>query len=80
MSDLKLLKILNAEIFYKDVESLVNNHNLSYMDAVVYYCEKNDIEIETAGALVKSNFRFKSHIQQEGETLHYLPKTAKLPV
>ena len=80
MSDLKLLKILNAEIFYKDVESLVNNHILSYMDAVVYYCEKNDIEIETAGALVKSNFRFKSYIQQEGETLRYLPKTAKLPV
>jgi hypothetical protein len=80
MSDLKLLKILNAEIFYKDVESLVNKHNLSYMDAVIYYCEKNDIEIETAGAMVKSNFRFKSHIQQEGETLRYLPKTAKLPI
>jgi hypothetical protein len=80
MSDLKLLKILNAEIFYKDVESLVNKHNLSYMDAVIYYCEKNDIEIEAAGAMVKSNFRFKSHIQQEGETLRYLPKTAKLPI
>jgi hypothetical protein len=50
------------------------------MDAIVYYCERNDVEIETAAAMIKGNFRIKSQIQQEGELLHFLPKTAKLPV
>jgi hypothetical protein len=30
--------------------------------------------------MIKGNFRIKSQIQQEGELLHFLPKTAKLPV
>lgn len=80
MTDLKFSKLLNADNFYREIEKLVANHNLTYMDAIVHFCEKNELEIETAAALVKGNFRFKSQIQQEGETLHYLPRTAKLPI
>lgn len=80
MTDLKFSRVLYADNFYKEIEILVNKHNLSYMDAIVYFCEKNDLEIETAAALVKGNFRFKSQLQQEGEQLRYLPKTAKLPI
>jgi len=77
---LKLTKIIDNDRFYKDVEVLVKKHNLPYMDAIVYFCEKNDIEIETAAALIKGNFRIKSFIQSEGEALNYLPKSSKLPI
>ena len=80
MSILKLSKIIDGDFFYGEIETLVKKHNLSYMDAIVHYCEKNEIEIETAAALVKGNFRIKSEIQIEGEQLNYLPKTAKLPI
>jgi len=50
------------------------------MDAIVFYCERNEVEIETAAAMIKGNFRIKSQIQQEGELLNFLPKTAKLPI
>lgn len=81
MSDtLKFSKIMNTDHFYKEIDRLVNINGLSYMDAVVYFCEKNDVEIETAASLVKGNFRIKSHIQQEGENLNFLPKTARLPI
>jgi hypothetical protein len=78
--DLKLTKIIDNDKFYKDVDTLVKKHNLPYMDAIVYFCEKNGIEIETAAALIKSNFRIKAHVQSEGEALNYLPKTSKLPI
>jgi len=78
--NLKFSKMMSSDIFYKEIEKLVNAHNLTYMDAIVFYCERNDVEIEVAAAMIKGNFRIKSHIQQEGELLHFLPKTAKLPV
>lgn len=80
MIDLKFSKILNADTFYSEIEKLVANSELTYMDAIVYFCEKNEMEIETAAALVKGNFRFKSHLQHEGERLNFLPRTAKLPI
>ena len=78
--NLKFSKIVNTDLFYKEIDILVRKHNLSYMDAIVHFCEKNDMEIETAGAMIKGNFRIKSQIQQEGEQLNFLPKTAKLPI
>lgn len=81
MSDnLKFSKMMSTDVFYKEIDRLVKNHNLTYMDAIVYYCEKNEIEIETAASMIKGNFRIKSQIQQEGEQLNFLPRTAKLPV
>lgn len=80
MSDLKFSKIMSTDNFYKEIDKLVRNHNLTYMDAIVYYCERNEVEIETAAAMIKGNFRIKSQIQQEGEQLNFLPRTAKLPV
>lgn len=79
-NDLKFSKIISTDSFYKDIDRLVSKHNLTYMDAVVYYCERNEIEIETAASMIKGNFRIKSQIQQEGEVLNYLPRTAKLPI
>ncbi len=80
MDELKFAKALSTERFYKEVEVLVNTHNLNYMDAVVFFCEKNDIEVEIAASMIRSNQRIKSHIQTEGEALNFLPKTAKLPI
>jgi hypothetical protein len=80
VDELKFAKALSTERFYKEVEVLVNTHNLNYMDAVVFFCEKNDIEVETAASMIRSNQRIKSHIQTEGEALNFLPKTAKLPI
>ena len=80
MDELKFAKALSTERFYKEVELLVNTHNLNYMDAVVFFCGKNDIEVETAASMIRSNQRIKSHIQTEGEALNFLPKTAKLPI
>ena len=78
--NLKIAKVLSSEQFYKDVDNLVRSSGLKYIDAVVYYCEKNNIEIEAAASMIKGNFRIKSFVQSEGEELNYLPKTAKLPI
>ena len=79
MSDLKLTKTIDANKFYKEIDSLVKKHRLSYLDAVVFFCEKNEIEMETAASMISGNYRIKSSLQMEGEELHFLPRSAKLP-
>ena len=53
---------------------------MEYIDAIVYYCEQNNMEIETAARLVKQNQRFQAKVRSEAEDLHYIPKTSKLPI
>lgn len=81
MSDtLNFAKMISSEHFYNEIEKLVKKHNLKYIDAVIYFCEKNEIEIETAASMIKSNFKIKCLVQNEGEELNFLPRTAKLPI
>lgn len=71
---------LTPQTFCQEIESLVVELKTDYMDAVVHYCEKNNIAIETAASIIKGNSKFKAIIQNEGEDLNLLPKTAKLPL
>lgn len=66
--------------FSKEIESLVLEKKMEYIDAVVYFCEKNGVDIETAASLIKNNSKLKASIQDEAEQLNYLPKTQKLPI
>lgn len=80
IDELKIANLVSTGVFYKEVDNLVKTHNLTYIDAVVHYCAKNNIEIEVAASMIKSNNRIKSQVQCEGEELNCLPRTARLPV
>ena len=64
--------------FYTKIVKLVEDTKLSYMDAVLHYCDQNNMEPETAAQLV--NTKLKAQIREEAEVLNFLPKTAKLPI
>ena len=64
--------------FYTKIVKLVEETKLSYMDAVMHYCDLNNMEPETAAQLV--NTKLKAQIREEAEVLNFLPKTAKLPI
>lgn len=60
----------------KEIESLVLAKEMSYMDAILFLCEKYSIEPELI-----AKFLSKPIIQQlkeEGENLNLLPKSQKL--
>ena len=64
--------------FYTKIVKLVEDTKLSYMDAVLHYCDQNNMEPETAAQLI--NTKLKAQIREEAEVLNFLPKTAKLPI
>jgi hypothetical protein len=63
-----------------ELERLVKEKGLDYIDAALLYAEMHGIEIETLGSVIKSSAIIKSRIQADAERLHFLPKTASLPL
>jgi hypothetical protein len=66
--------------FSMKIEELVWMKDISYMEAVVLYCEQTDFEVELAAKLISG--ALKSKIKIEAQELNFLPKsnTAKLPL
>ena len=72
------LQTQTSNEFYTKIQELVEETRLSYMDAVLHYCDQNGMEPETAAQLI--NGKLKAQIREEAEELNFLPKTAKLPI
>ena len=72
-----MLKIISPQDFTITIEHIKKSKNMTYMDAIQYYCEQNKIEPETIGKLVQG--ALKQKVREEAESLNFLPKTTKIP-
>jgi hypothetical protein len=68
---------LTKKRFSKMIENTVRNNKLSYMDAVVYLCKDNSIELEDVKKFISTTI--KERIEVEAMNLNYLPKGNTLP-
>lgn len=62
------------------IEKISKEKRLSYMDAIIYYCDSTGFEIELTSKLISKSLKDK--IKIEAEELNFLPKsnTLKLPL
>ena len=72
------IKMNNSMVFMENIENLVQQTRMSYIDAVMHYCEENKLEPETAGKMIGG--KLKQNIQDEAEDLHLIQRTSKLPL
>lgn len=72
--------LMNSKKFGLIIEGIVKEKRISYMDAVVKFCDENDIDTSTVGPLI--NKQLKEKIQLEAEKLNLIEKssTAVLPL
>lgn len=63
--------------FSKMVEQTVLDFQMSYMDAVVFLCSENNIEIEDVKKYISTII--KSKLEVEAMELNYLPRQNSLP-
>ena len=73
-------KFISKEKFAEDIETIVLENKVSYIDAIVDYCEDKGIEIESVSKLVSKPLKEK--LKYEATELNYLKKTSrgKLPL
>jgi hypothetical protein len=74
------MNIRTDEDFLKEIETIVSEKAITYYEALLYYVEENDIEIEVAAKLIKNNANLKSKIRENCEAINLVEKTTKLPV
>jgi hypothetical protein len=64
--------------FSLHIENIVQEKNISYIDAVLLYCKENFIEPQDVAKLVNKSLKDKLEMNFQDENL--LPKKAKLDV
>lgn len=62
--------------FAQEVEKLVQeNDDMNYIDAIVFFCEKNNIDLESVPKLISKPLKEK--IKYEAMELNFLKKTSR---
>jgi len=69
-------KFMTAAKFSQDVEKLVlNDNNMNYIDAIIHYCEINEIEIDSVSKLVSKPLKEK--LKFDAQQLNFMKKTSR---
>ncbi len=70
-------KFLTPIKFSQEIERLVKRSNglITYIEAIVTYCQENDIEIETVSKLISKPL--KERLRHEAERLNYMKQRSK---
>ena len=73
-------KFLCSAQFAQDIEAIVKDGDLGYIDAIVHYCEQNAIYVESVPKLISNPLKEK--LKWEATELNYLKRTSreKLPL
>ena len=75
VNDLLKEKFLDQNKFTTDVEQLVLDTELNYIEAIISYCEENNIEFESVGKLISKPLKDK--LKAEATELNYLKRTSR---
>lgn len=65
--------------FKNEILELIQNDH-TYIEAVISYSEKYNIDVEFVADLVSKNDFIKDQIQHEAENLNIIKKEARLPI
>ena len=78
---MKINNIKSSAEFIMEIESIVKDKNIEYIEAIILYCEKHNLEVETVATVIKQNQVIKSKVQFEAENLKMVKRgSARLPI
>tara|TARA_Y100001937_G_scaffold12178_1_gene15420 strand:- start:10113 stop:10400 length:288 start_codon:yes stop_codon:yes gene_type:complete len=64
--------------FALQIEEIVKCGGVTYMDAILDYCEKNNMEPDTVAPLISKPLKEK--LEADARELNFLPRVATLPI
>jgi len=72
--------IMNSKEFSLKIESIVKEKRITYMDAVVLYCEENDIDTSTVSPLISKSLKEKIQVEATNLKMLKIPRCGVLPI
>jgi hypothetical protein len=73
-------KFLTPSKFALEIEKIVVEEKINYIDAIVHYCEINDLEVDSVTKLISKSLKEK--LKWDATRLNFMKKTsrARLPI
>ena len=73
-------KFLTPQKFALEIEKIVSEEQLNYIDAIIQYCESNSLEVDSITKLLSKPL--KERLKWDAIRLNFMKKTsrAKLPI
>tara|TARA_Y100000739_G_C20465135_1_gene398629 strand:+ start:7 stop:225 length:219 start_codon:yes stop_codon:yes gene_type:complete len=72
---------MNSKEFSLIIEGVVKDKRpITYMDAILFYCEENQIEVDSVGRLISKSLKEKIQVEASKANLIKIEQTGKLPV
>jgi hypothetical protein len=76
--NLEEISVMTPKKFAIKIETIVAKGGVSYMDAILDYCEKNQMEPDAIAPLISKPLKEK--LEADARELNFLPKVATLPI
>ena len=70
---------MKADQILSEIQGFVNEE-VSYIDALVYYAETNNLEIDLIGEIIRRSPVLKSKVRDDAERLNIVERSSKLPI
>ena len=72
---------MNSKEFSLIIEGDVRDKRpITYMDAIIWYCEENQLEVDSVGRLISKSLKEKIQVEASKANLIKIPETGKLPI
>jgi hypothetical protein len=68
-------KFMTTARFSQEVEKVAFENEMNYIDAIVFYCEKNEIEIESVPKLISKPLKEK--LKYDAQKLNFMKRTSR---
>ena len=60
--------------FINDIEKMRQKNRVEYIDAIVTWCEKHNVEVEYVAGIIKKDPVFRSKLEVEAEGLNIIKR------
>ena len=71
---------MNSKEFSLNIENIVKEKKITHMEAVVWYCEQNDIDTSTVSPLISKSLKEKIQVEATNLKMLKIPRCGVLPI
>ncbi len=68
-------RFMTTAKFSQEVEKIAYDNSMNYIDAIVHYCESNEIELESVPKLISKPLKEK--LKYDAQKLNYMKRTSR---
>ena len=72
------MALTTPKIFALKIEDIVKEKQITHMEAVLWYCDDQEIEPDSVKGLISK--ALKEKIEANARDLNFLPRQAQLPI